>query len=139
MPAVAQPKRHFIHGLLAAAEAAVLKGQQYALWANPYVVIKRCKEHIRSGLPGCPCLLETTITANVATIQNLAATRHRVVHDQADAKRKFDAATLQLAGRTYAASRPGKFLRDWDTSTAPRKRWIDVTIDEMAAIIRQVI
>jgi hypothetical protein len=44
-----------------------------------------------------------------------------------------------VAVEPYHLSRPGKFLRDWDTSTAPRKRWIDVTIDEMTAIIRQLI
>src|SRR5690349_6946789 len=110
---------------LAAAEAAVLKpGYSYTLWHNPQHVIDRCRKFIKSGSPGCPSIQELTISSNFSRLLNLSYTRHRIVHEQSDAKYKFDMATLQLAGRTYPAARPGKFLRDWDTSTRPHRRWL---------------
>ena len=124
---------------LAAAEAAVLGGQSYKLWYNPQKVIDRCKRFIASGLPGCPCTLETAMASNITRLLHMASTRHRIVHDQADAKRKFDTATLQIAGRAYPASRPGKFLRDWDTSTSPRRRWLEVTISELTSLTSQIV
>jgi len=124
---------------LAAAESAVLGTQQYVLWHNPQKVIDRCRRFIRSGHPGCPSIQEITISSNLTTLVNLAATRHRIVHDHADAKRKFDGATLQIAARTYPAARPGKFLRDWDTSTLPHRRWLEVTVAELTAFTRQIV
>jgi hypothetical protein len=124
---------------LAAAESAVLSGQSYVLWHNPQKVIDRCRKFITSGLPGCPSIQEITISSNLTRLLNLASTRHRIVHDQADAKRKFDTATLQIAGRTYPSSRPGKFLRDWDTSSVPRRRWLEVTIADLTTLTSQIV
>jgi len=124
---------------LAAAELAVLGGQHYVLWQNPQKIIDRCKKFIKSGA-GCPCLQETTIASNFTALTHLASTRHRVVHThQADAKAKFDAATMHIAGRTYPLSRPGKFLRDLDTSTVPHRSWLEVTTGDLTAMIRQIV
>jgi hypothetical protein len=123
---------------LAAAEAAVLGGKAYRLWHNPQHVIDRCKSFIKSGA-GCPCLQETALSSNLAYLVNLGATRHRIVHGNADAKGKFDLATLQIAGRAYPSSRPGKFLRDWDASTLPRRRWLEVTMSDLIAIASQIV
>jgi hypothetical protein len=79
------------------------------------------------------------LASNFTYLVNLANIRHRIVHDQADAKRKFEAATLQIAARTYSSSRPGKFLRDWDTSKAPRQRWLEVTIAALIALTSQIV
>jgi hypothetical protein len=124
---------------LAAAESAVLHGQSYVLWHNPQKVIDRCRKFIASGLPGCPSIQETTISSNLTPLVNFAATRHRIVHDQVDAKRKFDTATLQIAGRTYPSSRPGRFLRDWDTSSLPRRRWLDITVTQLISLVSQIV
>jgi hypothetical protein len=123
---------------IAAAEAAVLGGQAYTLWHDPNKVIRRCQRFIRTGAPGCIGLQESTIASNATRLQELAAVRHRIVHDQADAKRKFDAASASIAGRTYPASRPGKFLRDRD-ATPLAQRWLDVTIGELLALARQMV
>jgi hypothetical protein len=124
---------------VAAAESAVLSGKSYILWHDPQRVIDRCRSFIRSGASGCPCVLATTISSNLTRLAHFAAARHRIVHDQADAQRKFDAATMQIAGRTYPSSRPGRFLRDWDTSTSPQRRWLDVLIGELASLANQIV
>jgi hypothetical protein len=118
---------------LAAAQSAVLGHQQYALWHNPQKVINRCRGYIRAGRQ------ENTISSNLARLDHFASTRHRIVHDQADAKRKFDAAALQITGRTYPASRPGKFLRDLDTSISPPRRWLEVTITDLTTLTSQMV
>ena len=123
---------------LASAEAAVLGGRSYKLWHNPQHVIDRCRGFIKSGV-GCPCLQESVLSSNFAYLVDLGNTRHRIVHDSNDAKRKFDTATLQIAGRTYASSRPGRFLRDWDTSTLPSRRRLEVAIVDLVAIIGQIV
>jgi len=124
---------------LAAAESAVLAGRSYVLWHNPQHVIDRCRQYFKSGVPGCPCIQETTISSNLTRLVDLASIRHRIVHDQTDAKRKCDIATLHIAGRTYLSSRPGRFLRDWDRSVAPHRRWLEVTIAELTALIGQIV
>jgi hypothetical protein len=125
---------------LADAEAAVLGGQSYVLWHSPQKVITRCQAHfIPSTSGGGPCALESTVASNLARLEHLAATRHRIVHNQADAKNKFDAATLHLAGRTYAASRPGKFLRDYHPSRTPQQRWLEVAVTELSSLMAQMV
>lgn len=124
---------------LTAAEGAILGPRKsYLLWHSPRQVIARCQRYIRSG-PGLPALQETVLASQVARLEGMASIRHRIVHDQADAKRKFDSATLQIAGRTYPASRPGRFLRDWDYSVAPPRRWLDAMIAELTALARQMV
>ena len=123
---------------LAAAEAAVLGRHKYVLWHNPQKVIERCQGYIRSGT-GCPSVQELTISSNLARLEHLASTRHRIVHDQIDAKLKFDAATLHIAGRTYRSSRPGKFLRDLDTTKTPPRKWLEVTIMELSSLMCQMV
>jgi hypothetical protein len=86
-----------------------------------------------------PALLETIISSNQARLDALAAVRHRIVHDQKDAKMKFDQATLLLVGRTYPASRPGKFLRDSDTGAAPPRKWIETAVIELTGLAGQMI
>jgi hypothetical protein len=121
---------------LASAELVVLGSKRtYMLWHDPQQVINRCKGYIASG----PCLQEITIASNLSRLVQLSATRHRIVHNQTDAKKKFDSATLAITGRTYAASRPGKFLRDWDPSTSPPRRWLEVVVAELSALTRQMV
>ena len=126
---------------VAAAEAAVMGNRDYLLWHNPRRVIDRCRRYIRSGAPGCPAVQEMVISSNLADLNDYASVRHRIVHDQADAKRQFDAATLRLAGRTYRASRPGKFLRDWDpprSGSAPRRR-LETMVSDLVGLTSQLV
>lgn len=123
---------------LAAAEAAVLGPAQFKLWHRPTDVINRCRRFIRSGA-GFPALQETTIASNVARLEYFAFVRHRIVHDQRDARQKFDVATLAIAGRAYPASRPGKFLRDRDMSGPVPRRWLEVTTSELVSLVAQMV
>jgi hypothetical protein len=118
---------------IAAAEGAVMGTRQYLLWHNPNHIVSRCQGFISAGIE------ERIINSNIARLQYLAHTRHRIVHDQADAKRNFDAATRNLVGHTYPASRPGKFLRDWDTSVTPAQRWLETITSELTGLTRQMV
>jgi hypothetical protein len=122
------------------AEAAVLKGRSYLLWHNPHGVIGRCQGYFVSATNGGgPCAQETAIASSLTRLEHFAATRHRIVHDQADAKAKFNGATLHLAARTYDGSRPGKFLRDFDTSKVPQQRWLEVLVTELGSLMAQMV
>ena len=123
---------------LAAAEGDVLGGNVFALWHKPQRVIDRCKKYIKSGA-GCPCVQEVTLTSNLSRLEHLVSMRHRIVHDQKDAKNKFDAATLHIAGRIYRASRPGKFLRDYDRTKTPPQRWLEVAVTELSSLMAQMV
>ena len=124
---------------LAAAEAAVLGGRSFLLWHNPQRVIDRCKHHIKSGIAGCPAVQETILASNLATLDDFSFIRHRIVHDQSNAKQKFDGATLRLAGRTYLASRPGRFLRDWRSPASPQMRWLEAIVSELVSLTKQLV
>jgi hypothetical protein len=120
----------------AESHGAVLK--TYVLWHSPQQVIKRCQAHISSG-PGLPSLQKNVVSSSQARLESFAAVRHRIVHDQNDAKLKFNAATLHLAGLTYPASRPGKFLRDTEVGTAPPRKWLDTAISELTGLAGQMV
>lgn len=125
---------------IAAAEAAVLTitGKTFLLWHNPQTIVSRCRGFISSS-GGCPAVMENTINSNLVRLGQFSQTRHRIVHDQKDAKRKFDLAAVGLVGRTYPGSRPGKFLRDWDTSGPTRQRWLDTIASELAGLAGQMV
>jgi hypothetical protein len=120
---------------LAAAETAVLGKQTYKLWHNPDHVIDRCKLFIKSGA-GFPSIQETVLASNTTRLAYFSYVRHRIVHEQEDAKNKFDGATIALAGQTYSASRPGRFLRDRSPSG---QRWVDAIANELIGIVGQIV
>lgn len=124
---------------LLAAEAAMLGGQQFKLWHNPGIVVKRCQGFIKSNAPGCPALQETTISSNLTYLGNLAAIRHRIAHTQNDAKTNFDNACTAIAARTYRGARPGRLLRDWDKSATPHCRWISTFERSLVGLLGQMI
>jgi len=120
---------------IADAETAVC-GSGYALW---YVdrIIPRCTQFLQSGA-GFPNRQATVLASNRARLKHFEAVRHRIAHDHSDARRKFDAATIFFAGRTYASSRPGRFLADRDASTPPR-RWLDAALTELVGLSGQMV
>lgn len=118
---------------LAAAETAMLGGHQYKLWHNPNHVVSRCQLFIATGLQ------EAVISSNLAHLSNLAAIRHRIVHSQNDAKLKFNTATMTIASQTYPASRPGRFLRDWDGRAGTPERWLEVLGRSLIGLLGQMV
>lgn len=127
------------------AEAAVLAAEghgrvrTYLLWHNSTQIINRCNRHIVSGPPPALAIQEAVIASQFAHLDALAAIRHRIVHDQWDAKTKFDTVARALAGRTYPASRPGKFLRDTDIHSNPRRKSLDTAIAELTGLVGQMV
>jgi hypothetical protein len=118
---------------LARAETALLAGHQYTLWANPQVVLSRVCKHVLNGSH------ESVIAASQASLTNFAAIRHRIAHGQADARNKFDQATMAIAGRRYAGARAGKFLRDWDSSLNPPVRRLESITRSLGAYASSIL
>jgi hypothetical protein len=114
------------------AETIILNGRPYALWHNPKVITDRAKR----WLSACPH--ETVIASYQADLENYAAVRHRIAHGQDDAKAKFDSATMTLVGRRYRGARPGRFLRDWDTSATPQVRWLESLGSALSNLAAQI-
>jgi hypothetical protein len=118
---------------LADAEAAVLGSRSsYVLWHNPVAVVSRSQQFFPASRH------EVVVASSTARLENIAAVRHRIVHGQKDARLKFDTATMHLCGRRYRGARPGKFLRDWDSSSAPGKRWLESIGDELCGLASQI-
>jgi hypothetical protein len=125
---------------LAAAERAVLGTRTFLLWHNPNHVINRCCGNIVRGPLGTgPCRQESVITSNLARLEYFSHTRHRIVHDQSDAKVNFDNATRALAGRTYPSSRPGKFLRDRNPLDPLNRKWLEIIANELGGLLSQMV
>jgi hypothetical protein len=117
---------------LSHAERLIFGRGGYALWHDPTAVIRRTNRLF------APCPHETIVQSNAARLGMFAAIRHRVAHGQDDARQKFDVATMTLCGRRYRGGRPGRFLRDWDHSLQPQRRWIEVISLELGAMARQI-
>jgi hypothetical protein len=126
---------------IAAAEAAILTPTRpYLLWHNPRKAIDRYQTYF--GIPGSPIRpgnQQTTFSANLTMLEHLCNVRHRIAHDQKDAKKKFDLLTSSLAFRIYEKSRPGKFLRDWNSSITPPQKWLTVSTDTLVSVIAQMV
>jgi hypothetical protein len=134
------------HKTLLHAEMAVLSSESrgtrlktFLLWHGPDQLIKRCQFHIKSGPSGGPAIQERIISSSKARLEALAAVRHRIVHEQDDARFNFDAATLAIAGRRYPLSRPGKFLRDEDLSGSRPRKWLDALTAELCGLASQMV
>jgi len=117
---------------LAQAETLIFGTRGFTLWHDPTRVVNRSRGHLQ----GCPH--EVVIQTSIPRLESFAAIRHRVAHGQDDAKTKFDRATMLLSGRRYRGARPGRFLRDWDTTSNPRQRWIEVISLELAGLANQI-
>src|SRR5664280_917254 len=116
------------------AETTILRGQRYVLWHDTGKIITRCQTHFKPRRMGAPPILEAIISSHQARLDAWASIRHRIVHEQNDARARFDQASTMFAGRTYPASRPGKFLKDFDKSSTPPKTWIETAINELTGL-----
>jgi hypothetical protein len=117
---------------LASAEAAVLGGKAYRLWHNPNEVVKRASKFFGSSP------IQSVVLSNTARLEQFAAVRHRITHSQTDARNKFDAATMTIAGKRYAGARAGSFLRDVDPNTASNLRWVELLGLELQGLAAQI-
>lgn len=117
---------------IADAEAALLGNKQYLLWHNPTHVMNRAGGVFQNSR------YEQIIASAQQRLNHFAAVRHRIAHSQKDAAMKFDAASMSLAGKRYAASRPGRFLRDWHPNSNPPTRWLSVVCTELESLARQI-
>jgi hypothetical protein len=117
---------------LAAATAAMLGSQAYALWHNPTKIIQRCSRFFNNGP------IESTINSHSARLAALASVRHRIAHGQDDARLQFDAATMAIVGRRYRGARAGSFLRDLDTSQKSPVRWLESLSSELRRLALQI-
>ena len=118
---------------VAHAEATILGLRDYALWHNPSVVVKRSQKFFSSSP------IETVLMSNMARLEALASIRHRIAHSNNDTRRKFDAATMALAGRRYRGGRAGAFLRDLDINVTPPVRWLDRLGAELQNLAAQIV
>jgi hypothetical protein len=121
------------HKSLSLAEAAVLAGAAYKLWHDPQRVEARSRQFFVVGSRH-----EVVMASSRTRIAHMASVRHRVAHGQDDAALKFDAATQYWVGHRYKGSRPGRFLRDHDTSSVPPRRWIETLGTELVALAGQI-
>jgi hypothetical protein len=110
----------------------MLGGRPFALWHNPNTVIDRARRFFVGSFH------EIAIASSNARLSDFAAIRHRIVHDQADARRHFDTATMNIVGRRYRGGRPGRFLRDWDNSLNPPVRWLETLGSELSQLANQI-
>ena len=114
---------------LSDARAALYGGGSYLLWHDPARVAARAAAH----LSGCP--IETVTNASIQSLNWMAAVRHRVAHDSDDARSKFDAATMSLAGQRYPGGRPGLFLRSTDSA---HQRWLPLLAIRLKNLALQI-
>ena len=117
---------------LAAAEAAVLGGKSYKLWHNPTTVVDRARKFFSTSP------IESVLFSNLSRLEELASIRHRIAHSHADARQKFDTATMSIAGRRYRGGRAGAFLRDTDISALPPQRWVRQLGHELQGLAAQI-
>ena len=118
---------------LAAAETAMLRGRDYVLWHDPAAVTARATAYFSTSS------FQHVVGSNTARLAGFAAIRHRIAHGQADARRKFDAATMLLVGRRYRGSRAGRFLRDWDITSTPQRHMLESIGAELCSLAAQIV
>lgn len=81
---------------------------------------------------------ENVLKSDFARLQWFSFIRHRVAHDNLDARHKFDLASMSLLGRRYRGSRPGAMLRDWTTLGGLPARWLRAVTEELCRLATQI-
>jgi len=118
-----------LHPTVTSARIALYNGRRFLLWHDMARDVARAQAH----LVGSP--VETTIAANLATLEAYAAVRHHIAHDSADSKSQFEAASLAITGSTHGG-RPGKMLRSEDISDPLNTpKWIRLVVDDLARTV----
>jgi hypothetical protein len=71
-------------------------------------------------------------------VEDFAAVRHKIVHDQKDAKRNFNLTSVAIAGRTFPRARPRNLLRELSTGV-PFWKWLDIAASDLLSIAGQMV
>jgi len=105
---------------LKAAEADMLavKGWAYVRWGSTEIALQPVKGLLVGSRH------QAVISGAKSRLNQFCDIRNRIAHGQPDAIKKFNAATMQLAHRTFD-DRAGRFLRDFDTTVVPNVLWIE--------------
>lgn len=129
-----EPLRHGVNYFrrIADAEAYIRGSNRYVLWHNPDTVINRASEFFNNSN------YEQVIASDQQRLKHLANIRHRIAHAQKDAAYKFNITTMAISGKRYRASRPGRFLRDWQYGSNPPRRWIGAIFRDLEALAQQI-
>jgi hypothetical protein len=130
-PMVLKPGISF-YRKLSAAQTALYSGQDFLLWHKPQTTIARSARYFISGL-------HETVTASATnSLTELSHIRHRIAHDQVDARTKFDALTRTHALKVYKGSRPGAFLADGYAGAGGPCRWIEKIFSDLKSLAVQI-
>ncbi|HWA27712.1 MAG TPA: hypothetical protein VG734_18800 [Lacunisphaera sp.] len=120
------------HPTIAAAKRHLYSGSDYLLWHKPQTTIARSQRYFVNGL-------HETVTASATNdLLELSHIRHRIAHDQADARAKFDALTRLRGLGVYQGSRPGLFLYDGYTGVGGPCRWIEKIFSDLMGLAAQI-
>lgn len=120
------------HRNIVNAGSALLGKRKYVLWHNPADVLIRVRQIFYGSR------YEMIVASAQTHLEKCAAIRHRIAHAQEHAQQQFDTVTMSLAGKRYPASRPGRFLRDWQPSSLPPKRWLSALSDDLISLALQI-
>lgn len=122
-----------VHSATLTAARTLLYGNfQYLLWHNPTTAAQRAQNHLHMSN------YENVLTVSAQIVSDYADIRHRVAHDQTDAKQKFDVITMNLVGRRFPGSRPGLFLRTKTYFNHQNMRWLERICAELGGIAKQL-
>ena len=114
----------------------ILGTRDFVLWHSPKTIIKRCRAHFTPVGH-----FELVVASSYATLERYSAVRHRIAHSQDHAKGEFDTVTMNLTGKRYRGSRPGRFLRAWTPSalgTPTPLRWITKISNDLVTLANQI-
>ncbi len=115
---------------LAAARSMLFGARAFMLWYDPATI----RRHSSRFLVGSP--QDSVAASSSSRLEWFAFVRNRIAHDSADAQRKFDTASINLAGRRFPRSRPGKFLRFEDPKA--HISFLDSIASELKALAAQI-
>jgi hypothetical protein len=100
---------------LATARVSLFGSGAFLLWHNP----SKNASRLAGWVTNCP--VEVVMRSTTSWLETVSAVRHRIAHDSADSRQKFDAATIALAGRRFRGASVGRFLRGGDPFASTRR------------------
>lgn len=115
---------------LTEARADLLNNRPFALWHDT----QRNADRVAKWLTNSP--VEQVMRTSSAVLDPMSAVRHRIAHASDDAKQKFDAAALALAGQRFGGGSVGRFLRGKNPGQ-PQTRYVDL-VAILSALARQI-
>jgi hypothetical protein len=115
------------------AQTRLLGNQSYVLLQNPTKIIGHINRLFQPG-----CRIAQVVSSFQQSLEDFANIRHRIAHDHQDARRKFDGASMRLAGRRFPGSRPGTLLRETTQFNGLNVRWLERIVRELEGITGQL-